>query len=369
MQEYWRQKGAHSCLCTVQDIHEFFEWLANRLVHLKSGQKAFVKAQQYVAKLAKFQGYVSWDHRQDDHMHRLKVSMQRRQGVMTVITRPATNRNRFALTQQQLARLAEEVSWDKACADDTILLQQFVSTQTQTLKRPGHLLDTCRVNVKLTDPEEECLASVFGTLQFSEIGTAGAFHKLKSDADNFGYEIGTFKPSSLDPHAAHGARLIHDYLRMNDTGSSDGTVGGLAELIRTGTTGIYMWVCCNACHCMIYQHSSLLVAAKVVVPDGDDPLNREVEVAVPEWYLLPAMHGTQLRVASKDAPFRFVTPAELADSLLRPAFKEMEINLSKLGTKTMAPRQGSIKYLTEQHTGQCHKNRHQLKATGAFLQA
>jgi len=146
---------------------------------------------------------VSWDHRQDDHMHRLKVSMQRRQGVMTVITRPATNRNRFALTQQQLARLAEEVSWDKACADDTILLQQFVSTQTQTLKRPGHLLDTCRVNVKLTDPEEECLASVFGTLQFSEIGTAGAFHKLKSDADNFGYEIGTFKPSSLDPQKQH----------------------------------------------------------------------------------------------------------------------------------------------------------------------
>jgi len=105
---------------------------------------------------------------------------------------------------------------------------------------------------------------------------------------------------------------------------------------------------------MIYQHSSLLVAAKVVVPDGDDPLNREVEVAVPEWYLLPAMHGPQLRVASKDAPFRFVTPAELADSLLRPAFKEMEINLSKLGTKTMAPRQGAIKHLTEQHTGKLY---------------
>ena len=28
------------------------------------------------------------------------------------------------------------------------------------------------------------------------------------------------------------ARLIHDYLRMNDMGSSDGSVGGLAELIR-----------------------------------------------------------------------------------------------------------------------------------------
>ena len=94
-----------------------------------------------------------------------------------------------------------------------------------------------------------------------------------------------------------------------------------------------------------------LFVAKVVVPDGDDPLNREVEVAVPEWYLLPAMHGPQLRVASKDAPFRFVTPAELADALLRPAFKEMGINLSKLGTKTMAARQGAIKYLTEQHTG------------------
>ncbi len=183
MQEYWRQKGAHSCFCTIQDIHEFFEWLANRVVRLKSGKDSFVKAQQYVAKLAKFQGYVSWDYRHDDHVHCLN---QRRQGVMTVVTRPGTNRNEFALTHQQVQRLVEEVSWDKACADDTILLQQCVSTQTQTLKRPGHLLDTCRVNVKLTDPEEECLASVFGTLQFSEIGTAGAFHKLKSDADNLG---------------------------------------------------------------------------------------------------------------------------------------------------------------------------------------
>ena len=99
----------------------------------------------------------------------------------------------------------------------------------------------------------------------------------------------------------------------------------------------------------------MLLAARVVVPDGDDPLNREIEVAVPEWYLLPAMHGPQLRLASKDAPFRFVTPAELADALLRPAFKEMWIDLSKLGTKTMAPRQGAIKYLTEQHTGQCFR--------------
>lgn len=83
----------------------------------------------------------------------------------------------------------------------------------------------------------ETLALVFGTVQYSQIGTAGAFHKLRSDADDFGYEIGTFKPSSLDPHAAHGARLIHAYLRMNDLGSSDGTVGGLAELIGTGSTG------------------------------------------------------------------------------------------------------------------------------------
>ncbi|KAL0025523.1 hypothetical protein WJX77_009221 [Trebouxia sp. C0004] len=59
VEEFWRQKGAHSCFCTIQDIHAFFEWLANRLVHLKSGRKASVKAQQYVAKLAKFQGVPS----------------------------------------------------------------------------------------------------------------------------------------------------------------------------------------------------------------------------------------------------------------------------------------------------------------------
>ncbi|KAL0029802.1 hypothetical protein WJX77_000837 [Trebouxia sp. C0004] len=102
--------------------------------------------------------------------------------------------------------------------------KKYWKQKETSLKRPG----------QLTDPEEECLASIFGTLQFS--GTAGAFRKLKSDADNFGYEIGTFKPSGLDPHAAHGARLIQDYLRMNDTSSNDGTVGGLAELIRTSTS-------------------------------------------------------------------------------------------------------------------------------------
>ncbi|DBA69687.1 TPA: hypothetical protein ACH3X2_012622 [Trebouxia sp. C0005] len=213
------------------DIHLFFEWLANRLLPLKTGAKGFVKAQQYIAKLAVFQGYTTWNPRQDEHMHRLRVSIQHRQSAQTIIIRPATNRNRFALTHPQVSRLVEDFAWHRSCADDGILLQQFVSTQIQTLKRPGHLLDTCRVNVKLTDPEEESLASVFGTVRYSEIGTAGAFHKLRSDADNFGYEIGTFKPSSLDPHAAHGARLIHYYLRMSDMGSSDGSVGGLAELI------------------------------------------------------------------------------------------------------------------------------------------
>ena len=69
-----------------------------------------------------------------------------------------------------------------------------------------------------------------------------------------------------------------------------------------------------------------LVAANVIVPDGDAPLNREVEVTVPEWYLLPAMHGPQLRHASKDAPSRFIEPKQLAEALLRPAFKNMKIN-------------------------------------------
>ena len=357
MQEHWKEKGADTNIqpfFAIEAIHEFFECLANRMLPLKTGVKAFVRTQQYIAKLAVFQGYTTWNPRQDEHMQHLKRSMQRRQSAQTVITRPAINRNRFALSRPQVTHVVENIAWHKACADDGILLQQFVATQIQTLKRPGHLLDTCRVNVKLTDPEEERLASVFGIVQYSEIGTAGAFHKLRSDADNFGYEIGTFKPSSLDPHAAHRARLIHDYLRMNCLGSSDGSVGGLAELVRTGSLGRHV-ICWHLLQLLRSEvlTSVCFVAASVVVPDGDDPLNREVEVAVPEWYLLPAMHGPQLRHASKDAPFRFIEPNQLADSLLRPAFKEMKINLSKLGTKTMAPRQQSIKYLTEQHTGSC----------------
>ena len=94
--------------------------------------------------------------------------------------------------------------------------------------------------------EEETLASVFGTVQYFQIGTAGAFLILRSDVDNFGYEIGTFKPSSLDPHAAHGARLIHDYLRMSELGSSDGSVEGLAELISTCSTGKHVCLLASA---------------------------------------------------------------------------------------------------------------------------
>lgn len=88
-------------------------------------------------------------------------------------------------------------------------------------------------------------ASVFGTVQYFQIGTVGVFLKLRSDVDIFGYEIGTFKPSSLDLHA-HGARLIHDYLRMSDLGSSDGSVEGLAELISTCSTGKHVCLLASA---------------------------------------------------------------------------------------------------------------------------
>ena len=232
VQEYWKEESADADIqpfYSIGDIHLFFEWLANRLLPLKTGTKAFVKAQQYIAKLAVFQGYTTWNPRQDEHMHRLKVSIQHRQSAQTIIIRPATNRNRFALTQPQVSRLVEEFAWHRSCADDGILLQQFVSTQIQTLKRPGNLLDTCRVNVKLTDPEEEILASVFGTVRYSEIGTAGAFHKLRSDADNFGYEIGTYfeaPPGGNSVMFTYSGNLQTSDTRLNLTSLSNSNLKG-----------------------------------------------------------------------------------------------------------------------------------------------
>jgi len=72
----------------------------------------------------------------------------------------------------------------------------------------------------------------------------------------------------------------------------------------------------------------------VTVPDGSDPLNKEVELQVPEWHLLPAM-----------------SPKQLGDGLITSGFKQMGIHQAKLGTKTMAPRMGAIKYYTEQLAG------------------
>ena len=268
VQEYWDQVFSNiQPFCSIQDIHGFFEWSAKRVGHLKSGKRSFIKAQKHVAALVEFQGYISWKHRSDDHMYRLKTSIDRKRAAESVAARTTTNRSRFALPQEHLSQLVEDIAWRKACADDGISLQQFAATSTQTLKRPGHVLDICRVNVKLTDPAEEQLVAVSGTIQFSEIGSAGVFHKLRSEGDNFGYEIGTLKPSSLDPHAAHGARLVHDYQRMNNKASIDGAKGGFAELVKNAVTGA-VWstsavhnlfqcprplisgrICCSYCAC------------------------------------------------------------------------------------------------------------------------
>ena len=54
MQENWKEEGADAKIqpfCNIGDIHLFFEWLANNLLPLKTGAKAFVKTQQYIAKV------------------------------------------------------------------------------------------------------------------------------------------------------------------------------------------------------------------------------------------------------------------------------------------------------------------------------
>ena len=89
----------------------------------------------------------------------------------------------------------------------------------------------------------------------------------------------------------------------------------------------------------------------MTVPDGSDPLNGEFELQVPEWHLLPAMHGPVLRHGARDGPFKFVSPKQLGHGLLTSGFKQMCIHEAKLGTKTMAPRMGAIKYYTEQFSG------------------
>ena len=56
-----------------------------------------------------------------------------------------------------------------------------------------------------------------------------------------------------------------------------------------------------------------------------------------EWYLLPAVHGPQLRHASKDAPSKFIEPKQLGELLLGPAFNDMKI---KAGHQDHGPQAG-----------------------------
>ena len=102
------------------------------------------------------------------------------------------NRTRFALSQGQVTHLVEDIAWRKDAADDGILLQHFVSNtdiDPEATRALVITLDICRVNVKFTDPAEESVVSLFGTLQFSDINTAGACLKLKSNADKVGYGL------------------------------------------------------------------------------------------------------------------------------------------------------------------------------------
>ena len=183
-----------------------------------------------------FQGYISWNHT-DSHVYQLHKSLKRNDTIKKGVSRPHTDRDKHHLPQHNLIQLVEVIAWRKTRADDTILLHQVASNLLQTSTRPGQLLDTCRVNVKLTNPAEEVLSSLFGSVPFSEVGTSGAIGKVRSSADSFAFEIGTFGVSSLDPHAAHGARLVHDYQRMSDPNNTDSMPGGLAEPIRSGSKG------------------------------------------------------------------------------------------------------------------------------------
>lgn len=59
-QEYWlaQEDRAIKPFRSTQDVCSFFAWLAERLVPLGSGEKSFVKAQQHVAALVEYQGFV-----------------------------------------------------------------------------------------------------------------------------------------------------------------------------------------------------------------------------------------------------------------------------------------------------------------------
>ena len=259
MQEYWcSQEGkVIKPFSSVEDIYNFFAWLADRVVNLRDGIKTFVKHQQYIAKAAEYHGYISWDHKGDTRLKQLKDAMGRKQLSVIHITRPVTNRDKSYLSMEQVEQVAD-LGWSKTSADDGLLLQQFVATEIFAMTRPGHSLDVCRVNVKLTNPADGELYTDFGTLRFCEVGTAGGFYKMRTKADSFSYELSTLKPSSLDAHAAHGARLVHDYLRLANMSCSDGRKGGLAEMIKQDTKGMkYTLMLSYVCICVCSQHSLL----------------------------------------------------------------------------------------------------------------
>ncbi len=222
---------------TLEDIHHFFDWALQRADGIRYGRSMFIKNMQYIQALVDFQGYVQWNYELDDHLKQLKAEAKRQHDHVRITADPSTDRHRYALPAEKIEFLVETLAW-KLPADQGILLHQFTASMTQTLMRPPHLLNIPRVNVKLTDPAEESLRGIFGSVPYSEIGSAGSLHKLKSEGEAYAYEIGTFKVSSADPHASHGARLVHDYARMKNRLSIDGCRGGLADLVGNAQTGV-----------------------------------------------------------------------------------------------------------------------------------
>ena len=99
-QDYWlaQEDKCIKPFRSIQDIDNYFDWLAERYVHLKSGEKSFGKAQQHVAALVEYQGFVNWDYSGDLRLRKLKDDIACKQMAQIHITQPVTNRSKFYLS-------------------------------------------------------------------------------------------------------------------------------------------------------------------------------------------------------------------------------------------------------------------------------
>lgn len=226
-----------AAITSQQMIYDFFWWLLNDVRHRKTGKLMVLRSFKWIRELAYYHGYVTradWPgFRHDEEFERIKRAIESNNKQLVLRTgNKRTYAERTAMKLSDINKVADDLAWVQASADDVIQLMAFISVQTQTLMRPPQMCDLLRMNLRLQNPDN--YMSFAGGVQVLEMGSNQ--HKITL-ADTYHYALLMLKIDCKDPVFWLGVALVHDHNRMRDPSTTDGASGSLTQLMLSDNKG------------------------------------------------------------------------------------------------------------------------------------